>query len=107
MDQQEFADRTEAIKTRLYRTAYLYLGSEADALEAVDETVYRALRRLKQLQTPAFFETWITRILINTCQDELRRRRRFHPGGADHPAPGYPDHQVGKSSGGVPPYCPR
>ena len=23
MDQQEFADRTEAIKTRLYRTAYL------------------------------------------------------------------------------------
>ena len=74
MDQQEFADRTEAIKTRLYRTAYLYLGSEADALEAVDETVYRALRKLKQLQT---------RILINTCQDELRRRRRFHPGGAD------------------------
>ena len=83
MDQQEFADRTEAIKTRLYRTAYLYLGSEADALEAVDETVYRALQRLKQLQTPALFETWITRILINTCQDELRRRRRFHPGGAD------------------------
>ena len=77
MDQQEFADRTEAIKTRLYRTAYLYLGSEADALEAVDETVYRALRRLKQLQTPALFETWITRILINACQDELRRRRRF------------------------------
>ena len=83
MDQQEFADRTEAIKTRLYRTAYLYLGSEADALEAVDETVYRALRRLKQLQTPALFETWITRILINTCQDELRRRRRLHPGGVD------------------------
>ena len=26
MDQQEFADRTEAIKTRLYRTAYLYPG---------------------------------------------------------------------------------
>ena len=83
MDQQEFADRTEAIKTRLYRTAYLYLGSEADALEAVDETVYRALRKLKQLQMPSFFETWITRILINTCQDELRRRRRFHPDGVD------------------------
>ena len=77
MDQQEFADRTEAIKTRLYRTAYLYLGSEADALEAVDETVYRALWKLKQLQTPALFETWITRILMNTCHQELRRRKRF------------------------------
>ena len=80
MRQEEFAARVEAVKARLYRTAYLYLGSEADALEAVDETVYRALRKLKQLQTE-FFETWITRILINTCQDELRRRKRFHPGG--------------------------
>ena len=81
MDQQEFTTRVEAIKGRLYRTAYLYLGSEADALDAVSEAICRALRRLKQLQTPALFETWITRILINTCQDELRRRRRFHPGG--------------------------
>ena len=79
MDQQEFADRTEAIKTRLYRTAYLYLGSEADALEAVDETVYRALRKLKQLQTPALFETWITRILINACQDDCAAGGGFIP----------------------------
>lgn len=25
---------------------------------------------------PEFFETWLTRILINVCKDELRRRRR-------------------------------
>ena len=74
MRQEEFAARAEAVKARLYRTAYLYLGSEA-------ETVYQALRKLKQLRQPEFFETWITRILINTCQDELRRRKRFHPGG--------------------------
>ena len=42
MDYEEFAARTEAIRARLYRTAYLYLGSEADALEAVDEAVYQA-----------------------------------------------------------------
>ena len=64
MNQQEFADRTEAVKARLYRTAYLYLGNEDDALEAVDEAVYQALRGLKQLRQPDFFETWITRILI-------------------------------------------
>ena len=81
MRQEEFAARAEAVKARLYRTACLYLSSEADALEAVDETVYQALRKLKQLRQPEFFETWITRILINTCQDELRRRKRFHPGG--------------------------
>ena len=77
MEREEFAARTEAVKARLYRTAYLYLGSEADALEAVDEAVYQALRGLKQLRRPEFFETWLTRILLNECHRELRRRRRF------------------------------
>lgn len=77
MDKDEFAARTEAVKTRLYRTAYLYLGSEADALEAVDEAVYQALRALKKLREPEFFETWLTRILINECHRELRRRKRL------------------------------
>ena len=57
MDHDEFARRAEALRARLYRTAYLYLGSEADALEAVDEGVYQALRALRQLRQPDFFET--------------------------------------------------
>lgn len=77
MDREEFADRVEAVKARLYRAAYLYLGSEADALEVVDEAVYLALRGLKKLRQPEFFETWITRILINECHRELRRRKRL------------------------------
>ena len=81
MDQMEFAARTEALRQRLYRTAYLYLGGEADALEAVDEAVYQALRALKKLREPDFFETWLTRILINECHRELRRRKRLHPDG--------------------------
>ena len=79
MDREEFARRTEAIRARLYRTAYLYLGSEADALEAVDEAVYQALRALKKLREPAFFETWLTRIVLNECRRELRRRSRLAP----------------------------
>ena len=77
MDKTEFAARTEAVRQRLYRTAYLYLGSEADAMEAVDEAVYQALRALKKLRKPEYFETWLTRILINVCHKELRRRKRF------------------------------
>lgn len=77
MDQKEFAARVEALRQRLYRTAYLYLGGEADALEAVDETVYQALRGLKKLRQTEFFDTWLTRILINTCHRELRRRKRL------------------------------
>ena len=79
MDHEEFAARVEALKGRLYRTAYLYLGSEADALEAVDEAVYKALSALKQLRRPEFFDTWLTRIVLNECNRELRRRRRLSP----------------------------
>ncbi len=77
MDHAEFARRVEDIRARLYRTAFLYLGSEADALEAVDEAVYQALRALRKLREPAYFETWLTRILLNECKKELRRRKRF------------------------------
>lgn len=77
MDREEFVRRVETVKGRLYRTAFLYLGGEADALEAVDESVYQALRNLRKLRQPEFFETWLTRILINECRRELRRRKRL------------------------------
>ncbi|MET0015752.1 sigma-70 family RNA polymerase sigma factor [Oscillibacter sp.] len=79
MDQQEFIQRTEAQKTRLYRAAFAYLGGEAAALEAVDEAVYQALRNLRHLRQPEYFETWLTRILINECGRELRRLMRLRP----------------------------
>lgn len=55
----------------------MYLGGEADALEAVDEAVYQGLRALRQLRREEYFETWLTRILINECHRELRRRKRL------------------------------
>lgn len=65
-----------AEKERLYRTALIYLGGEAAALDAVDEAVYRGLLACGRLRRPEFFSTWLTRILLNACADELRRRRR-------------------------------
>jgi RNA polymerase sigma-70 factor (ECF subfamily) len=79
MDKKEFAARVELLKKRLYRTAYLYLGNETSALEAVDEAVYKGLRGLKNLRQPEYFDTWLTRILINECKQELNRRTRIYP----------------------------
>ena len=79
MDRELFAERIDAIRERLYRIAWMYLRNEADALEAVDEAVYRGLRGLKHLRRPEYFETWITRILLNECSRELRRRKRLSP----------------------------
>ncbi len=79
VNQEEFARRVESVRIRLYKTALTYLGSEALALDAVDEAVYKALCGRWKLRQPEFFDTWITRILINECHNELRRQKRFAP----------------------------
>jgi len=79
MDDNEFAVRIEKLRKRLYRTAILYMHSEQSALDVIDETVYKGLMALKKLRQPEYFETWITRILINECKKELRRRKREAP----------------------------
>lgn len=76
MTQETYALRADAVKERLYRTALLYLGSETMALDAVDEAVYKGLRGVKTLREERYLETWLTRILLNVCKDELRRRKK-------------------------------
>ena len=44
----------------------------------MDEAVYRGYRKVHTLRKQEYLETWLMRILINVCRDELRRRRREH-----------------------------
>ena len=76
MTEQEYIRRAEALKERLYRIAVLNLGSPSAAVDAVDEAVYKGFCAYKKLRQPEFFDTWLTRILINVCNSEQRRRKR-------------------------------
>ena len=79
MTDAEYARRAHALRQKLYKTALLYLSDEASALEAVDEAVYKGLRSHKKLRQEEYFDTWLTRILINECRNEQRRRQRVQP----------------------------
>lgn len=63
----------------LYRMAYLYTQQESDALDVVQDSILKAYKSLKNLREPEHFRTWLTRIVINTAQDLLRRRREEFP----------------------------
>lgn len=76
MNEQQYADAAQEAKARLYRTARLYLGSGSAALDAVDEAIYKGFLSCKKLRQPEHLVTWLTRILINVCNDALRRRGR-------------------------------
>ena len=76
MTELEYLERAEAARGRLYRAALLTLGSESAAVDAVDEAVYKGYLGYRRLREPRYLESWLVRILINVCRDELRRRKR-------------------------------
>ncbi|MDM0463983.1 sigma-70 family RNA polymerase sigma factor [Clostridium perfringens] len=61
-------------KEYLYKMAFLYVKDEQDALEVIHETVYRGFLNIEKLKKAKFFNTWITRILINVSIDFLNKK---------------------------------
>lgn len=63
-------------KEYLYKMAFLYVKDEQDALEVIHETVYRAFLNIEKLKKAKFFNTWITKILINVSIDFLKKKEK-------------------------------
>lgn len=77
--EEAFYERVLLSKKTLYGIAYSYLHNEADALEMLQEATYRAWSKRTSLKEESRFEGWLIRILINCCNDELKRRKRTFP----------------------------
>lgn len=71
-----FARLADRELDRAYRLATVILGDPVEAQDATHDAVVAAWRRSGSLHDPDRFEPWFTRILVNTCRDRLRRRRR-------------------------------
>ncbi|NUU62209.1 sigma-70 family RNA polymerase sigma factor [Paenibacillus agri] len=78
-EEEAFFERLYVERRKLYAIAYSYLGSEADALEVVQEASCRAWMKRKKLKDEQAFTPWVIRITINCCMDELRRKKRVFP----------------------------
>ena len=74
---EAFIQLLETQKGQIYRIAFAYLKNEQDALEAIQEVTFRAFKNIRKLKEPKYFSTWLTRIMINYCIDELNRKKRF------------------------------
>src|SRR5206468_4059516 len=60
----------------MQRTAMAILGHEADARDAVADSLAAIWRELPRLRDPLAFEAWSTRILVHACRRRLRGRGR-------------------------------
>ena len=77
MTQERFVEQIEQLQGRLYRVALCMLKNDADAQDALQETVLKAWEKRHTLRDEACFGTWITRIEINTCKQMYRRSQRI------------------------------
>lgn len=75
-DKEAFSNLMKNNKEYLYRVAFIHMKNQDDALEVVHETVYKAFISINRLKKPEYFRTWITRMLINTAIDSIKKRER-------------------------------
>lgn len=78
-DGAAFVELIEGQKGTLYKVARSYLHNDADAADAISETVLACFEKLGTLRQPRYFRTWLVRVLIRKCQDMLRERKRSVP----------------------------
>lgn len=75
-DWESFYKMVEPIKDSLYKIAFMYVENEDDALDCVQDAMIKAIRYLRNLKEPQYFNTWITRITINSCKDFIKKNNR-------------------------------
>ena len=76
-DDESFLVVMQINKDALYRTAIAFLRNEHDALEAMQEVTYRAYKKIHTVKEPIYVKTWLTRTMMNYCQDQLKKKKHF------------------------------
>jgi RNA polymerase sigma-70 factor (ECF subfamily) len=59
-----------------YSVAFRMLGDKDLAKDVVQETMVTIWQKLNKIKTAEVYKTWIYRIVVNKCYDEMRKRKR-------------------------------
>ena len=63
-------------RDKIYARAFMMMRNEDEAVDLSQEAWVKGWQRLVQFQGESSFTTWMTRIVINLCLDQLRKRKR-------------------------------
>lgn len=59
----------------IYNIAYRKLMNREDAQDAAQETIVKIYKNINKCNSTISFKSWICAITVNTCIDELRKRK--------------------------------
>ncbi len=63
-------------RDKIFARAFSMMRNEEEALDLSQEAWIKGWQRLAQFQGDSSFVTWMTRIVINLCLDQLRKHKR-------------------------------
>ena len=63
------------IKYKLYKTGMAILKNDEDVCDALQETLISIYKNINRLEKNEYFSTWAIRILINKCNDIIRKNK--------------------------------
>lgn len=75
-DTEAFEQLVFRHRDKIYARAMLMMRNEEEALDLSQEAWVKAWQRLHQFQGDSSFATWMTRIVINLCLDQIRRQKK-------------------------------
>jgi RNA polymerase sigma-70 factor (ECF subfamily) len=75
-DMAAFEELVSRHRDKIFARAFSMLRNEEDATDLSQEAWVKGWQRLAQFQGEASFATWMTRIVINLCLDQLRKQKR-------------------------------
>ena len=75
-EQDAFALLFEANKDKVYSIALRYAGDKAAAMDIAQETFLKLLSHIQQFRSDASFETWLYRLVVNSCLDHQDKEGR-------------------------------
>ncbi len=75
-DMAAFEELVARHRDKIYARALSMMRNEQEAIDLSQEAWVKGWQRLKQFQGESSFGTWMTRIIINLCLDQLRKQKR-------------------------------
>ncbi len=75
-DDAAFTELVRRHQQRVYSLCLRVLGDADAAADVAQDTFLTMLRKLDGFRGEAAFTTWLHRVAVNACYDELRRKRR-------------------------------
>ena len=78
-DASSFRDLFESHKDKVYSIALRFSGDPTAAMDIAQDTFLKLMDRIGQFRGDSSFDSWLYRLVVNSCMDHRRRQKRILP----------------------------